>query len=133
MVYQCTYHGVRVPKNRYRILTGAVQEQMDRDIRVLCEWRDVAVQELSVRADHAHLVVASIPPKQDCYVQPNIEAGSETVRERNTSRGSRQNNRDVELGERIGVVSTPTVIIDGFLLERFTPAGLRAFVLSKVK
>jgi putative transposase len=61
-IYQCTYHVVWVPKYRYRILTGAVQEAMDRDIRVLCGWKDVEVLELNVQVDHVHLV-ASIPPK----------------------------------------------------------------------
>jgi putative transposase len=61
-IYQCTYHLVWVPKYRYRILTGAVQEAMDRDIRVLCGWKDVEVLELNVQVDHVHLV-ASIPPK----------------------------------------------------------------------
>ena len=62
VVYQCTYHVVWVPKYRYRILTGAVAELMDRDIRVLCEWKDVEVLELNIQADHIHAVL-SIPPK----------------------------------------------------------------------
>lgn len=61
-MYQCTYHLVWVPKYRYRILTGAIQELVERDLRVLCEWKDVEVLELSVQPDHVHLV-ASIPPK----------------------------------------------------------------------
>ncbi len=62
VVYQCTYHVVWVPKYRYRILTGAVGEMVERDVLVLCEWKDVEVLELSVGDDHVHLV-ASIPPK----------------------------------------------------------------------
>jgi putative transposase len=62
VVYQCTYHVVRVPKYRYRILTGAVAELMDRDIRLLCEWKDVEVLELNIQADHIHALF-SIPPK----------------------------------------------------------------------
>lgn len=62
MVYQCTYHLVWVPKYRYRILTGALQELVERDLRVLCEWKEIEVLELSVQPDHVHLV-ASIPPK----------------------------------------------------------------------
>ena len=62
VVYQCTYHIVWVPKYRYRILTGAVGEGVERDIRVLCGWKDVEVLELGVQPDHVHLV-ASIPPK----------------------------------------------------------------------
>jgi putative transposase len=62
VVYQCTYHVVWVPKYRYRILTGAVAELMDRDIRVLCEWKDVEVLELNIQPDHIHALL-SIPPK----------------------------------------------------------------------
>ena len=62
VVYQCTYHVVWVPKYRYRILTGAVAELMDRDIRMLCEWKDVEVLELNVQVDHIHALF-SIPPK----------------------------------------------------------------------
>jgi putative transposase len=62
VVYRCDYHIVFVPKYRYRILTGAVAELVERDIRALSEWREVEVWELSVQADHVHLV-CSIPPK----------------------------------------------------------------------
>lgn len=62
VVYQCTYHIVWVPKYRYRILTGALKDLVERDVRVLCEWKDVEVLELNVQPDHVHLV-ASIPPK----------------------------------------------------------------------
>ncbi len=61
-VYQCTYHVVWVPKYRYRILTGGVAELIDRDIRTLCEWKDVEVLELNIQPDHVHAVL-SIPPK----------------------------------------------------------------------
>jgi len=62
VVYQCTYHVVFVPKYRFRILTGALKELVEHDIRVLCQWRDVEVLELNVQPDHVHLV-CSIPPK----------------------------------------------------------------------
>ena len=61
-IYQCTYHLVWVPKYRYRILTGEVAELMNRDIRMLCEWKDVDVLELNVQPDHVHALL-SIPPK----------------------------------------------------------------------
>jgi putative transposase len=61
-VYQCTYHVVWVPKYRYRILTGEIAELIQRDIRTLCEWKDVEVMELNVQPDHVHAVL-SIPPK----------------------------------------------------------------------
>lgn len=62
VVYQCTYHIVWVPKYRYRVLTGAIQELVEHDIRALCTWKDVEVIELNVQSDHVHLV-CSIPPK----------------------------------------------------------------------
>jgi putative transposase len=61
-IFRCDYHVVFVPKYRYRILTGAIAEQVTRDIRAICSWRDVEVLELSVQPDHVHLV-CSIPPK----------------------------------------------------------------------
>jgi len=62
VVYQCNYHIVWVPKYRYRVLTGVVKELVEKDVHTLCEWREVEVMELSVQADHIHLV-CSIPPK----------------------------------------------------------------------
>ena len=62
VVYQCDYHIVWSPKYRYRVLKGPIKEQVERDIKTLCEWKDVDVLELSVQADHIHLV-CSIPPK----------------------------------------------------------------------
>ena len=62
VVYQCTYHIVWVPKYRYRVLSGRIKELVEHDIRMLSEWKSVEVIELSVQADHVHLV-CSIPPK----------------------------------------------------------------------
>ena len=62
VVYQCDYHIVWAPKYRYRILTGAIKELVEKDIKTLCAWKEVEVLELSVQADHIHLV-CSVPPK----------------------------------------------------------------------
>lgn len=62
VVYKCDYHIVWVPKYRFRILTGAVKELVEHDVRVLCEWKSSHVEELNVQEDHVHLVV-SVPPK----------------------------------------------------------------------
>jgi len=62
VVYKCNYHIVWVPKYRFRILNGAIKELLESDIRTLCEWKEVEVLELSIQADHVHMV-ASIPPK----------------------------------------------------------------------
>ncbi len=60
--YKCEYHVVFVPKYRFRILTGTVNNLVDHDIRLISQWKEVEVLELNVQADHVHLV-CSIPPK----------------------------------------------------------------------
>jgi putative transposase len=60
--YKCEYHVVFTPKYRFRILTGTLKLQVEQDIRAICQWREVEVEELSVQQDHVHLV-CSIPPK----------------------------------------------------------------------
>jgi len=62
VVYKCDYHIVWVPKYRFRVLSGAIKELLNHDIRMLCEWKDSVVEELNVQLDHVHLVV-SVPPK----------------------------------------------------------------------
>ncbi len=62
VVFKCDYHIVWVPKYRFRILSGEIGNLVDKDIRVLSEWLDCEVEELSVQSDHVHVVV-SIPPK----------------------------------------------------------------------
>ena len=62
VVYKCDYYIVWVPKYRLRILTGEVGKLVDQDVRKLSEWLGCEVMELTVQADHVHVVV-SIPPK----------------------------------------------------------------------
>ena len=50
------------PKYRYRVLFGEVKSLVEKDIRMLCEWKGVEIIELNVQIDHIH-VVCSIPPK----------------------------------------------------------------------
>jgi len=60
--YKCEYHVVFTPKYRFRILSGTIKLQVEQDIRAICQWKDVEVEELNVQPDHVHLV-CSIPPK----------------------------------------------------------------------
>jgi len=62
VVWKCDYHIVWTPKYRFRILTGAIKDLVDHDIRMLTEWKGCEVVELSVQSDHVHLVL-SIPPR----------------------------------------------------------------------
>ena len=79
VVYRCDYHIVFVPKYRFRVLTGAVAELVEHDIRALSEWREVKVLELSVQADHVHLV-CSIPPKVSVSKYPGLLKGKLAIK-----------------------------------------------------
>ena len=62
VVYKCDYHIVFTPKYRFRILTGAIAAAMEQDLRQVCSWKEVEIDEMSVQVDHVHMVV-SIPPR----------------------------------------------------------------------
>ena len=62
VVYKCDYHIVFTPKYRFRILTGDVGAAIEQDLRQVCSWKEVEIDEMSVQADHVHMVV-SIPPR----------------------------------------------------------------------
>ena len=62
VIYKCDYHIVWVPKYRFRVLTGEIKHLVEEDLRMLCEWKECDIQELSIQSDHIH-VVLSIPPK----------------------------------------------------------------------
>ena len=62
VIYKCDYHIVWVPKYRFRILTGAIKNLVEQDLRMLCEWKRSDVIEMNVQIDHIHLLL-SIPPK----------------------------------------------------------------------
>jgi putative transposase len=61
-VWQCKYHIVWCPKNRFRILKSEVGKSVRDIIKQLCEWKNVEILEGNVQADHIHLVL-SFPPK----------------------------------------------------------------------
>lgn len=62
VIYKCEYHIVWVPQYRLRILKGAIKELVERDIRVLSEWKSCEVQELNIQEAHIDLLI-SVPPK----------------------------------------------------------------------
>ena len=61
-VYKCDYHIVFTPKYRFRILTGEIAAAMEQDLRQVCNWKEVEIDEMSIQVDHVHMVV-SIPPR----------------------------------------------------------------------
>ena len=62
VIWHCQYHIVWVPKYRYRVLKGPVAEEVFTCIQVFCGQLGCEVVEVSVQADHVHLLV-KIPPK----------------------------------------------------------------------
>jgi len=62
VIYRCDYHIVFVPKYRYRILEGVIAKSLEKDIRKICAWKEVVIDEMSIQKDHVHMLV-SIPPK----------------------------------------------------------------------
>ena len=60
--YKCDYHIVFTPKFRFQVLEGLVKTMVEHDTQVICQWKEVEIEELSVQRDHVHLL-CSIPPK----------------------------------------------------------------------
>ncbi|MFT3946595.1 MAG: IS200/IS605 family transposase [Agriterribacter sp.] len=79
VVYKCDYHIVWTPKYRFRILTGEVGLQMQRDIRMYSEWLGCEIIELNVQLDHVHVVV-SIPPKVSISTYMGTVKGNTAIR-----------------------------------------------------
>ena len=61
-IWHCHYHVVWTPKYRYRILSGAVAQEVSGCIRAFSEQLKSEVTELNVQPDHVHVLVM-IPPK----------------------------------------------------------------------
>ncbi|MBU2714119.1 IS200/IS605 family transposase [Zooshikella harenae] len=63
VIWHCQYHIVWVPKYRYRVLTGAVAQDVYSGIQIYSQRLKCRVIELNVQPDHVHLLI-SVPPKQ---------------------------------------------------------------------
>ena len=49
-------------KYRFKILTGAIEDLLEHDIRSICSWKEVEIIEMNIQIDHVHMYI-SIPPK----------------------------------------------------------------------
>jgi len=79
VVYKCDYHIVFTPKYRFRILTGEIEAAMEQDIRQVCSWKEVEIDEMSIQSDHVHMVV-SIPPRLSVSDFMGILKGKTAIR-----------------------------------------------------
>lgn len=62
VIWCCKYLIVWVPKYRFKILTGAIAQELYKKIPVDCGRLGCKVEELNIQKDHVHLMV-SVPPK----------------------------------------------------------------------
>ena len=53
---------VFTPKYRFKILTGAIKDLLEHDIRSICSWKEDEIIEMNIQIDHVHMYI-SIPPK----------------------------------------------------------------------
>ena len=79
VVYKCDYHIVWTPKYRYRVLFGEVKSLVEKDLRMLWEWKGVEIIEMNVQVDHIHLL-CSIPPKVSVSDLLGILKGKLTIK-----------------------------------------------------
>lgn len=61
-LWHCQYHIVWVPKYRFRVLSGAIAQEVSACIRMFTDQLECEVIEMNVQIDHVHLLVM-IPPK----------------------------------------------------------------------
>jgi len=61
-IWHCQYHIVWVPKYRFRVLKGAIAEEVSTCIRIFSEQLGCEILEMDIQIDHVHLLVM-VPPK----------------------------------------------------------------------
>ena len=61
VVYHTKCHLVWTPKYRYRVLTGAVAQDVESCIRAFSARKQCEVVELNVQPDHVHMIVWLLP------------------------------------------------------------------------
>ncbi len=61
-IWHCQYHIVWVPKYRFRVLKGAVAEEVATCIRIFSQQLGCEIIEMNIQEDHVHLLVM-VPPK----------------------------------------------------------------------
>lgn len=62
VLWHCQYHIIWTPKYRYRVLTGAIAQEVYSCIQVFASQLECEISELNIQKDHVHLLVM-VPPK----------------------------------------------------------------------
>jgi len=61
VLWHCQYHIVWTPKYRYKVLKGAIAQEVHNCVQVYCSRLGCEVMELNVQTDHVHLLVKVLP------------------------------------------------------------------------
>ena len=77
--HRLRYHLVWIPKYRKRVLTGPVAARLEALLRQACEVSRWGLEELSVQADHVHLLVQARPSEAVSVVVQRLKGGTSRV------------------------------------------------------
>lgn len=61
-IWHCQYHIVFIPKYRFKVLHGALKQELENSLRIFCNQQKAEIVELNIQVDHVHLLVM-VPPK----------------------------------------------------------------------
>ena len=56
VLWHCQYHLIWVPKYHFRVLSGAVKEEVESTIKLYVSKLGCQIVELNVQIDHVHLL-----------------------------------------------------------------------------
>jgi putative transposase len=62
VIWHCQYHIVWVPKYRYKVLKGKIEEEVRKTVVIQSERLGCEIVELNIQVDHVHLLI-KVPPK----------------------------------------------------------------------
>ena len=62
VLWHCQYHLIWVPKYRFRVLSGAVKNEVELTIKLYTSKLGCEIVELNIQIDHIHLLV-KVPPR----------------------------------------------------------------------
>jgi putative transposase len=74
--YDIQYHFVWVPKYRKRLLQGPIKERLAELIRLSAEINEFELLELSIQADHVHLLLSAKPRYSPAKIMHLIKGGT---------------------------------------------------------
>ena len=60
--WECKYHIVFAPKYRRKVFYGEKRVEIEKILRMLCDWKKIEIVEAEVCKDHVHMLVKA-PPK----------------------------------------------------------------------